>query len=275
MDAEGLKESFGCSQSLNTPTCPTSPLSANMSRVNLNEEVKEDIFTGSYLLECNESPLLPRSRKCSVPRRIANFQDLRLQMNMCGKKTQESKEPALNLELNRFEGMRRRTGKLFGPKPNKETYLQSLPVLELFLIVPFEQLGVTIANVLEWFEKCSFSGEVRVQANHVAPGKKQERVLIAKILEPSFGMVIKLKRMLSLMNFEEVKKLKRVGIDVSHLLRWFDRYPVRVEIKGSSRPLVAKRIWITSNLDPQRWYPELDPDTYAALLRRLYITEFP
>ena len=67
----------------------------------------------------------------------------------------------------------------------------------------------------------------------------------------------------------------RGGIDVSHLLRWFDRYPVRVEIKGSSRPLHACRIWITSNVDPRLWYPELDSATLDALLRRLTITHFP
>lgn len=66
----------------------------------------------------------------------------------------------------------------------------------------------------------------------------------------------------------------RGGFDVSHLLRWTDRYPVRVEVKGSSRPLHAKRIFITSNLDPRRWYPELDPDTLDALMRRLTITYF-
>ncbi|AGS36215.1 replication-associated protein [Circoviridae 12 LDMD-2013] len=66
----------------------------------------------------------------------------------------------------------------------------------------------------------------------------------------------------------------RGGIDVAHLLRWFDRYPVRVEIKGSSVPLAAERIWITSNLAPLQWYPELDPLTYEALMRRLDVTEF-
>lgn len=65
----------------------------------------------------------------------------------------------------------------------------------------------------------------------------------------------------------------RGGIDVAHLLRWLDRYPVRVELKGSSRPLSAKKIWITSNLNPNFWYPELDHETTEALLRRLTITE--
>ena len=64
------------------------------------------------------------------------------------------------------------------------------------------------------------------------------------------------------------------SIDVAHLLRWLDRYPVLVEVKGGSRPLCAERIWITSNVDPRKWYPELDEETNLALLRRLNITHF-
>lgn len=66
----------------------------------------------------------------------------------------------------------------------------------------------------------------------------------------------------------------RGGIDISHILRWTDRYPVRVELKGSSRPLNAKKIWITSNLSPVMWYPMIDEETLAALMRRMVVTEF-
>jgi len=65
----------------------------------------------------------------------------------------------------------------------------------------------------------------------------------------------------------------RGGIDISHLLRWLDRYPVIVEIKGASVVLCAKNIWITSNLHPKLWYPDLDDLTYNALERRLIIEE--
>lgn len=65
----------------------------------------------------------------------------------------------------------------------------------------------------------------------------------------------------------------RGGVDIGHVLRWFDRYPVIVEVKGSSVPLKATTIWITSNLHPRFWYPELDVETTDALLRRLEITE--
>lgn len=61
----------------------------------------------------------------------------------------------------------------------------------------------------------------------------------------------------------------RGAIDIAHVLRWLDRYPVRVERKGSSVPFRGIRIWITSNLSPEQWYPDLDEETKLALLRRL------
>lgn len=66
----------------------------------------------------------------------------------------------------------------------------------------------------------------------------------------------------------------RGGVDIAHVLRWFDRYPVIVDIKGSATPLVANRIWITSNLHPKEWYPSLDRETLEALMRRLKIVHF-
>ena len=65
----------------------------------------------------------------------------------------------------------------------------------------------------------------------------------------------------------------RGSIDISHLLRWMDRYPVIVEVKGSSSVLVAEKIWITSNLHPKDWFFGLDDLTYAALERRMVIEE--
>jgi len=66
----------------------------------------------------------------------------------------------------------------------------------------------------------------------------------------------------------------RGDIDISHILRWFDRYPVNIEIKGSGTTLRATTIWITSNISPAAWYPTLDVETLAALMRRLTVTHF-
>lgn len=63
----------------------------------------------------------------------------------------------------------------------------------------------------------------------------------------------------------------RGDIDITHMLRWLDRYPVIVEVKGSSTVLKANRIWITSNLRPEKWYKDIDEITVAALMRRLEV----
>lgn len=66
----------------------------------------------------------------------------------------------------------------------------------------------------------------------------------------------------------------RGGIDIAHMLRWTDRYPLLVETKGSSVACKVINIWITSNLHPNDWYPDLDHSSRQALLRRLEIVEF-
>lgn len=66
----------------------------------------------------------------------------------------------------------------------------------------------------------------------------------------------------------------RGTIDIAHMLRWLDKFPVCVEIKGASVPLCATKIWITSNLSPDQWYPDLDSETKQALRRRLQVTHF-
>lgn len=65
----------------------------------------------------------------------------------------------------------------------------------------------------------------------------------------------------------------RGTIDIANLLRWLDRYPVIVEIKGGAVVLQAKRFWFTSNVNPIYWYPDLDSATRDALMRRLEVIE--
>lgn len=43
-------------------------------------------------------------------------------------------------------------------------------------------------------------------------------------------------------------------IGIIHLLRWLDKYPCSVEIKGGSTPLKAIRFWITSNNPVSQWF---------------------
>lgn len=59
------------------------------------------------------------------------------------------------------------------------------------------------------------------------------------------------------------------------LLQILDRYPFRVQVKGSSRELLAKKIIITSPMPPWNWY-ELADEKLEQLKRRITgIFEFP
>lgn len=58
------------------------------------------------------------------------------------------------------------------------------------------------------------------------------------------------------------------NIGITHLLRWFDRYPCSVEIKGGHVPLAARRFYLTSNVNPEQWYPDASLEQQNALFRR-------
>lgn len=65
-------------------------------------------------------------------------------------------------------------------------------------------------------------------------------------------------------------------LPINELKRILDRYPCDVEFKGGSVRLSCERIFITSNVDPQHWYPISDQVAaadVAALMRRLHVVE--
>jgi len=65
------------------------------------------------------------------------------------------------------------------------------------------------------------------------------------------------------------------GIDINHLLRWFDRYKCLVENKGGMIPLHAISFIVTSNFSPEECFTDKDGVPHqqvGALLRRLTIT---
>jgi len=64
-------------------------------------------------------------------------------------------------------------------------------------------------------------------------------------------------------------------VEITHLLRWLDRYPVLVEQKGSGCVLRATKFWITSNVCPEDWYPNCPMEQKDALMRRLTTFRFP
>ena len=55
----------------------------------------------------------------------------------------------------------------------------------------------------------------------------------------------------------------------SFILRLLDRYPFNVQVKGGSIPFTSRRIFITSNSNPNTWYKNVPNNDMTPLLRRI------
>jgi len=64
----------------------------------------------------------------------------------------------------------------------------------------------------------------------------------------------------------------RGSINIAKILRWWDKWPTNVEVKGGSVPLEIETWYVTSNISPKEWYPDVDQATVDALLRRITTT---
>ncbi len=56
---------------------------------------------------------------------------------------------------------------------------------------------------------------------------------------------------------------------VELLLRLLDRYPLRVDVKQGTVEMLATKIWITSNIPMEGWYPDISVEQKQALSRRV------
>jgi hypothetical protein len=57
---------------------------------------------------------------------------------------------------------------------------------------------------------------------------------------------------------------------ITQLLRLLDRYPMSVQIKGGFVNWKPRKLWITSNISPDDWYPQAKEEHKLALRRRLF-----
>lgn len=63
------------------------------------------------------------------------------------------------------------------------------------------------------------------------------------------------------------------GAPYQWLLNFLDRYPMMLPVKNSFVPMVAKTVWITSNVHPNQWYEYDNKKPYTALERRITLLE--
>lgn len=58
-------------------------------------------------------------------------------------------------------------------------------------------------------------------------------------------------------------------LELGLFLKVLDRYPMSVEVKGAYVPWRPKRVYITSNLSPEEWYPKAKKEQHLAIRRRI------
>ncbi|AMB42969.1 putative Rep protein [Circovirus-like genome DCCV-7] len=203
------KESFGSS-----PSPPRTPSvlewKAVTSLMDLSgvkarkKEVNQPVMnTTSSWSPLPRKCLYPELLECLEEAPMVNSQDQKLPTHMWEKK-RLALESRLNLGLNRFGGTTKPIGTPYGPPPSPEISIPSPQISEWCLIMPCEQSDQTMPNLKPLKEEFMCFGVVQELENLVVLGMKREKVLTLSVHDPSFGMAIKIKNMLSLMNFEEV-----------------------------------------------------------------------
>lgn len=157
--------------------------------------------------------------------------------------------------------MTKKTGTTSGIKRKKGTS-KEFPVTFGFVItVPSDQSHLILLDLLQSIEAFSFSGgKTGTGKSHRAFAEAGDGAYFkgptSKFWDGYWGQT------------KVIIDEFRGAISVEHLLRWLDKYPVMVDIKGSATPLRADSIWITSNIPPEQWYPGIDDETIKALRRR-------
>jgi len=238
---------------------------------NENSE-KEDSITSKSMSTSSSHSGSPSSN-AFMEQLIGSQVDLIPRPLTSGKKILASKELSSSWDGNPSTATSPLIGIQSGTMLNLETSWPSPQMCEYVIIVRSKALRQTIFTRLQLFEPQLFIGAHLELAKLVELGKKPVWRLILKIPGPN-GILNVNSRFDGYVDQSSVILDEFRGtIDISHLLRWLDRYPVLVEGKGTTRPFLADKIWITSNLPPLKWYPDLDELTMAALLRRLTVVE--
>jgi len=68
-----------------------------------------------------------------------------------------------------------------------------------------------------------------------------------------------------------IDEFDKAPLSLNVLLRIADRYPCRIDVYGGQTEFVAKKIWITSTVDPRKWYN--DPAAWPQIKRRCTVEQ--
>lgn len=125
-------------------------------------------------------------------------------VTMFGKKTPELPKRSSSLEASPFAAIQKLIGMPSAHLLSREIWMEFRPTYSFVVTINSEELAKTIYDQLLWSVPVMCFGVELELVNRVAPGKKPVWMLILKTPTPNFGMAIKVKIMLSSMNFGEL-----------------------------------------------------------------------
>jgi len=195
------REQFGWPRSPRMDSPPGSPLASYTSKAN-SKQPSPVSSTGRSSSTCQERGLFDPFES-SLGHTTTNSPDPRLQKTMFGRRLLESLEPNLNLGADRCKETNQPTGTKSGsPLPREEspTYLRTSVFVVISHCEPSARHLLFRLGLNEWLMSI---GARLVLESREELGEKGEWTVILKIRERNFGVVTKIKEMLSLMSFEE------------------------------------------------------------------------
>lgn len=192
-----------------TPSSPTAlqmdlyQLELSGCMDNKKEESQQDIFTTNCSSPLERKLPYMESREYLERAYMLNYQDPKPP-----KRTVTKKRPELvtssPLVRNQSVETPRLIGSPYGPPPSPEILTEYLPQYVFNLILPLDRSDQTTQLVKELKKQLRFFGDLQELVNQDKRGRKLDRRLILSVLDPSSGMVTRVKSMLSAMNFVEL-----------------------------------------------------------------------
>lgn len=204
------KESSGCLPSPTKVSLPICQEPCNGLEDNLKKEEQQDISTGKSVAPSKRKRASTKSVNFSGPSML-NSPDQKKQRIIAGKKTPLCKvrgsslleEPNSSLELSLLNATTQLTGTQSGRMLPQANLIESPPMLEWSILGHYETLKLLTVLLEVLYAKHGYTGALPELVNLGGHGNKPVKMLLVKILNPSFGLAIEVKRTLSLMNFEE------------------------------------------------------------------------
>lgn len=239
-----VRGAIGSALSLNTTGSQDSSPVQYGSEVSWNSP-SPAIFTGNLSLDYQPSSPSVSSNAYSGTQDTTSLHEAAQQMLMFGRNTLEWREPNLISAENPFLAPELGTGTQYGSPLSSVTSWQ-FPQPFVFKVLELSAISaLTIRRRLVSSEMLTSSGVILGQASQGPLGQPLVWTLTLKIPTRSFGMVIEVTRMLSLMNFVELYRspISSVGWTGIRSL-WKSRVPRRSLARRTSGSL---RISIPEN----------------------------